>query len=252
MPDDIKVPGLGNVDKKKAAIAGVVVAVGVVGIIAVRRKTASTAAASTTAPADTTATTTDPSIDPSTGIPYADEQGYGSEDSYDGNGDVGIGGAYDDAAGYPIGSEADLQWQAEQNGTATISTGSGITTNADWVTEAESGVVPGSVGTISAAVAKILGGLAVTSAQRDLFLEIVGVIGNPPQGYPQPIKLTDTSGQPAPGKTHTVVANGTQDVSQIAHANKTTGGHLLALNPGLSKFYPGTKKVPKGYKIKVP
>lgn len=258
MPGDVKIPGLGEVDKKKAAVGGIIVAVGVVGIIAVRRRTAGSASSTqstnttgTAAAADTSGD--DSGIDPATGIPYAEEEaGYSDASDYGGNGAVGSGTSDYDAAGYPIGSEADLQWQAEQDGTSTITSSSGITTNADWVTEAESGVVPGSVSTISAAVAKILGGIAVTSAQRDLFLEIVGVIGEPPQGYPQPIKLTDTSAQPSPAKTHTITADGSQDVSQIARANKTTGGQLLLLNPGLSKFYPGTKKVPKGYKVKVP
>jgi hypothetical protein len=260
MPDKIKIPGLGEVPKKTALIAGAG-AVGIIAIVAIRHKTS---AGTTSGTASTTATTaTDPNaVDPNTGIPYsqeggADVAGYGSgyQIPY-GSGGAGYnaGGSGFDAAGYPIGSEADLAWQNEQNGTTVTGTGvtTGITTNADWVTEAESGVIPGSVSTISAAVSKVLGGLAVTTAQRDLFMEAVGVLGQPPQGYPQPIKLTDTPAQPAPAKTKTIVANGSEDLSQIAHANHTMGGILVTLNPYLSKYYAKTTKIPKGNKIKVP
>jgi hypothetical protein len=263
MPDQIKIPGLGEVPKKTAIIAGAG-AVGIIAIIAIRHKS-SAAATSSTASATPDTTATDPNaIDPNTGIPYsqeggADVSGYGSgyQIPYGtGGGGYDAAGSGFDAAGYPMGSEADLAWQAEQNGSATTgtttTTTTGITTNADWVTEAESGVIPGSVSTISAAVSKVLGGLAVTSAQRDLFMEAVGVLGQPPQGYPQPIKLTDTSAQPAPAKTKTIVASGSEDLSQIAHANHTMGGVLVTLNPGLSKYYGKKTHVPKGYKIKVP
>lgn len=264
MPDQIKIPGFGEVPKKTALIAGAG-AVGIIAVVAIRHRATANATASSTpsaVPASTDATGTSDAIDPATGIPYSEEGGadvagysgyqipYGS----DGGGYDAAGSGFD-AAGYPIGSEADLAWQAEQDGTAatgTTSTVTGITTNADWVTEAESGVIPGSVSTISAAVSKVLGGLAVTSAQRDLFLEAVGVIGQPPQGYPQPIKLTDTSSQPSPSKTKTIEASGSEDLSQIAKANKTMGGVLVTLNPGLSKYYGKKTKVPKGYKIKVP
>lgn len=261
MPDQIKIPGLGEVPKKTALIAGAG-AVGIIAIVAIRHKS-STAGTSSTANTPATTATDPNAIDPNTGIPYsqeggADVSGYGSgyQIPYgSGGGGYNAGGSGFDAAGYPIGSEADLAWQNEQNGTTGITTPtspSGITTNADWVTEAESGVIPGSVSTISAAVSKVLGGLAVTTAQRDLFMEAVGVLGQPPQGYPQPIKLTDTPAQPSPAKTKTIVANGSEDLSQIAHANHTMGGVLVTLNPGLSKYYGKKTHVPKGYKIKVP
>ena len=276
MPDDIKLPGLGKVDKKWVLIGGAG-ALGLIVIIVIRRKSAgqSTDGTSTdTTSADTSGT--DSGIDPATGVPYADEggssgidpatgipyaeesAGYGAVDSgYGGNGAVGMSSDYD-AAGYPIGSAADLAWQAQQEGISTGTTSgavttTGITSNSDWVSEAESGVIPGSILTISTALSKVLGGVAVTTAQRNLFLEAVGVLGQPPQGYPQPIKLKDTPGQPAKGAhTKTISAPGNEDVSQIAHAHHTTGGHLLALNPFLHKWYPGNKHVPKGEKIKVP
>jgi hypothetical protein len=258
MPDQIKIPGLGEVPKKTALIGGAAV-VGIIAVVAFRHR--SSANSSTPSATPGAAASADPNaIDPSTGIPYSQEGGAdvsGYSSGYQipygtGGAGFGAGGSGFDAAGYPIGSEADLAWQNEQSGTGTISGTTGITTNADWVTEAESGVIPGSVATISAAVSKVLGGLAVTSAQRDLFLEAVGVIGNPPQGYPQPIKLTDTSGQPAPGKHKVIEAPGNQDLSQIAHAHHTQGGVLVGLNPYLLRYYGKTTHIPKGYKIKVP
>jgi hypothetical protein len=260
MPDQIKIPGLGEVPKKTAIIAGIG-AVGIIAIVAIRHR--SSAGSSTPSAVPGAAASADPSaIDPNTGVPYSEEGGSdvaGYDSGYQipygtGGAGFGAGGSGFDAAGYPIGSEADLAWQNEQDGTSGITgpSSSGITTNADWVTEAESGVIPGSVSTISAAVSKVLGGLAVTSAQRDLFLEAVGVLGNPPQGYPTPIKLKDSPSQPAPGKSKTIEASGSQDLSQIAHEHHTMGGILVTMNPYLSRYYGKKTKIPKGYKIKVP
>lgn len=259
MPDQIKIPGLGEVPKKTAIIAGAGV-VGIIAVIAIRHRSSASAADTSTTPA---ASATDPNaIDPSTGVPYsqeggADVSGYSGYQIPYGTGGAGFdaGGSGFDAAGYPIGSEADLAWQNEQDGTSgiTIPTSTGITTNQDWINAAESGIVPGSQSTIAEAMAKIFGGLAVTTAQKDLFLEAQGIIGEPPpQGYPTPIKLTDTSGQPSKPKTKTVTASGSEDLSQIAHANHTTGGILVTLNPKLIKYYGKKTHVSKGWKIKVP
>jgi hypothetical protein len=189
MPDDIKVPGIGNLPKKYA-IGAVAVAAGLGVIVYIRSRNAAQSAASAGA-ADATATDTsgtDPNaIDPDTGIPYSEESG-----SYDYGGD-NYGGDYSgesgyDSAGYPIGSSADLQYQDEQT--------SGIQTNDEWVQQAIGGSVPGDPGTIQAALSAVLGGLTVTNAQKNLFLEAVGILGNPPQGYPTPIKTSDTAAQP--------------------------------------------------------
>lgn len=259
MPDQIKIPGLGEVPKKTALIAGAA-AVGIIAVVAIRHKSSSGAATSSTA---TGATPPDPNaIDPTTGVPYSQEGGAnvaGYSSGYQipygtGGGGYGAGGSGFDAAGYPIGSEADLAWQNIQNGTGGTGGGvTGITTNAEWVTEAESGVIPGSVSTIAAAISKVLGGLAVTSAQRDLFLEAVGVLGNPPQGYPQPIKLKDTPAHPGGGDKHKVIeASGNETLSDIAHDHHTMGGVLVTLNPYLSKYYGHKTHVPRGSRIKVP
>jgi hypothetical protein len=77
---------------------------------------------------------------------------------------------------------------------------SGIySTNSDWANAGESALEDGGVtlAVSTLAISRVLGGLTVTSAQRDYFLQAVGLLGPPPQGYPQPIKLTDTGTGPA-------------------------------------------------------
>jgi hypothetical protein len=197
MPEggEIKLPGLGKVDKKYA-IGGLLAAVAIVIVVAVRRKSA--AANASSAPAVDASDASD-AIDPATGIPYAEEQDSaeaqlaslgGDEADYgDGAGNLV---ADTDAAGYPIGSAADLAWQAQQEGLTGTGASSGITTNSQWLTEAMD-TLPGDQTTIQTALTMVLGGLAVTTAQQDLFLEAVGVIGPPPQGYPQPVKLVNTA-----------------------------------------------------------
>jgi hypothetical protein len=61
------------------------------------------------------------------------------------------------------------------------------------------GNVPGNPETVHAALAAVLGGLTVTTAQKNLFLEAAGINGNPPGGYPKPIKVSDTAGHPGTG-----------------------------------------------------
>jgi PASTA domain len=195
---EIKVPGLGDV-QKKYVIGGVVVGglIAVIVYIRIRNTAATTATAAATPVAD-------PSIDPATDLPYAEESGtidpstdlpYAEES---GGGNYGGGGAYGntnlDAQGYPIGSAQDLQWQLQQS--------TGVTTNEEWV-NAAMGDLPGDQATIQAALLGVLSGQSVTTAQKSLFLEAVALNGQPPQGYPTPIKLTDTAAQPgtpAPSK----------------------------------------------------
>lgn len=210
-----KIPGLGKV-KNKWVLGGVFVAAAVGIVVFVRaRKAASAAAAqaTTAAPASDTGQVTDPAgnvctaLDPDSGYcpGTAEDQSYYSEQesTLGDEGDAGTGGVSGtgtsgyDAAGYPVGSAADLAWEASQaggTGTGTGSTGSPAT-NSDWVTEAV-GELPGDAGTIQTALSSVLGGLTVTTAQKNLFEEAVGLLGRPPGGYPTPIKTSDTSSQP--------------------------------------------------------
>lgn len=246
MAGDITVPGLGDVPKKYA-LGAVIVAAGLGVIVYIRSRNAAqnaAAAATTATAADTSGTDTSgyygSEIDPSTGIPYAEENsGLGTSD-YGGAGAYGSG--YD-AAGYPIGSQADIAWSSQQQ--------SGITTNNEWVQEAIGGAVPGDPGTIQAALSAVLGGITVTTAQKNLFMEAVGILGSPPQGYP-PIHTSDTSAQPgtpAPGANVSVpqVAGATVNVAQTrlraaglrTSAGPGTSGYIVtSTNPAAGAMVP--------------
>jgi PASTA domain len=215
------VPGLDKI-KPKYVVAGVVVA-GAVGVIVFIRARRAAATAAATAPNAATAAqaglVTDPdgntctALDPGSGYCpgtsgdqayYAEqsdslgEEASGADDGAGGIGNTTTGDF--DAAGYPLGSAADLAWQAAQSGASatgtTTASSTGPTTNSQWVTDAI-GELPGDTGTLQTALSSVLGGLAVTTAQQQLFMEAVGLLGPPPGGYPTPIKLTDSAGQPA-------------------------------------------------------
>jgi PASTA domain-containing protein len=230
---DIKIPGVGPVDKKKALAIGAAVAAAIV-VVVIRRKSAASAAAATPAATDTTG------IDPATGIPYADEQSsndlvdpatgvpYADEQngltSFDtGSGDSALSSSNFDAAGYPIGSEADLAWQAQQDGTSVSGSNptTAITSNSQWLAAAEAQL--GDTSAITQALTKVLGGVAVTSAQQQIFMEAVGIIGQPPGGYPT-INLTSTPAQPTP----TAPGGGTVTVPNVKGMSANNG--LAALS----------------------
>jgi hypothetical protein len=75
-------------------------------------------------------------------------------------------------------------------------------TKEQWVAQTAK-EIPGSATTFETAAAKIFAGLTVTSAQKDLFLEGVGINPLPPGVTYPPIKLSDTKAQP--GKTKVTV-----------------------------------------------
>lgn len=248
MPGEIKIPGIGNVDKKYV-IAGVLVGGGVAVVVVIRSRKAAAAAAQTTS-ATATGMVTDPAGNQCTALDtgsgycpgtagdqayYAGQGGGGNTSDYGGYGGYGSGNSYDsgyDAAGYPTGSAADLQWQAQQSGTGTV-TGTGsttgtVTTNSDWLTEAL-GVLPGDTATVQTALASVLGGLTVTTAQKNLFMEAVGILGPPPQGYPTPIKTSDTAGHPSTGGGSGAKAAGA--ISNLQSSNVTKSGFSVHWNP---------------------
>ncbi len=166
----VKLPGLGEV-KKVYVVGGVGVVAVILAVAYYRHRNAAPAAADTTTNPTDTYSTTD------TG--YADGAGGGSGGG--GGGAVAWPWGYD-AAGNPLPAPV-------PGGTA--NPGGAITTNADWTAQAigllEDGGITTSVA--SAAITGVLGGVAVTSDQEAMFLRATGVLGNPPQGYPKPIKL---------------------------------------------------------------
>jgi hypothetical protein len=249
---EIKVPGVGNVDKKKALIGVAVIGGGIFLILYIRNK--KSAATSQTAPASGTGTSTDAyppdgttgdpndpySTDPATGMTYGDEgnvsgvglaSGFGAG-GYDTGGIGGIGSSAVDAAGYPVGSAADLQWQASQ-GSSTP--GSSITTNSQWV-QAALALLPGGASSANEiALQAVLAGTAVTAAQAQIFNEALALAGPPPGGYP-PINQTSTAGQPSGGGSAGTPGGGTSytpagAISNLQATGVTSSSFSVHWNP---------------------
>lgn len=189
----INVPGVGPV-KGQYAIAGGAIVVVIVGVTWYRHKNASAAAAAAS-PVNATAAPVDSGYTP------IDTASAGSG---------GGGGGYQSGGGYPYPNSyngycpygQDVYGNCLPAPTSTPTTTGGVyTTNNDWASAAETSLenagVSLSVSTM--AVSRVLGGLSVTPAQRDIFLQAIGLLGQPPQGYPQPIKLTET---PSSGPTN--------------------------------------------------
>ena len=251
---DVKIPGMGELPKKYV-VGGVAVAGGIVVIVYVRKKKAAAAAAAT--PATTTgALVTDPAgnqcamLDPNSGYcPGTPEDtayqqqstgsyaglGYGGNIGYAGTGVSGAGlqqdpagnqcAAVNPATGYCPGTSEDVA-AGGTTSTGTGTTGS-ISTNSDWVQEAL-GVVPGDTATVQSALTGVLAGLTVTTAQKNLFLEAVALVGQPPQGYPQPIKTSDTAAQPGAAAKATVKAG---SISNLAITGYDHTGVSFSWNP---------------------
>lgn len=87
-----------------------------------------------------------------------------------------------------------------------LGSGGAYTTNNDWASAAQDALVSAGIAreTSGLAIAHVLGGLTVTATQQGYFLQAVGLLGQPPQGYPKPIKLVDapapSAGSKTPGK----------------------------------------------------
>jgi hypothetical protein len=75
-----------------------------------------------------------------------------------------------------------------------------ITTKEEWIQEAERVLPNGHSADVRNALLGVLGGLTVTQDQRRIFLEAAGTLGDPPGGYPKPIKVSDTGGHPGAKK----------------------------------------------------
>ncbi|MBO2460973.1 fibronectin type III domain-containing protein [Actinomadura violacea] len=177
MADTIKIPGVGTVPKKYALMGGGVVVV-IVGVAYYRHRNAPQVPAASTAPSD--GTYTDPTAGSTLPSGYLGDSGY-----YPSGGTPYAPYGYD-VYGNPLPASTGL------------GSGGVYTTNLDWANAAESqlelsGVSQSVSGT---AISKVLAGLAVTSDQKNIFLEAVGLLGQPPQGYPTPIKVSDPTGTP--------------------------------------------------------
>lgn len=262
---DLKIPGLGDVPKKYAII-GVAAAIGLAVIVFFRARSAAKTAAASAATSDTAGLVTDPAgnqctaVDPDSGYcPGSPEDQawqenlsgyYGTsladeEDDLGETGGVSTAGltyvsdpagnqctAVDPVTGYCPGTAQDI---AAQAGTTAASTSTAPATNSQWLQDALQVLPGGDSSANEAALAGVLGGLTVTTAQKNIFLEAVGLEGQPPQGYPTPIKTSDTAAQPAASTAAgaisnlTVTASGTTVTARWNAAKNATGGYSWGL-----------------------
>jgi hypothetical protein len=188
MAETINIPAVGPV-KKPIAIAGVGILGGIL-IYAYWRR--SRAAASATA-TDSSASSTDSAGQADTS---------GSSDYTDGESYVGgaegvspyAAGGYSSDCYYGINPTTG-ECLPGPSGSATY------TTNSAWASAVENDLQTNgySYSVIATAISKILAGLSVTSDQQSIFLQGIGLEGEPPQGYPKPIKVIDSPSQPSGG-----------------------------------------------------
>jgi hypothetical protein len=274
MPDAIKVPGIGDV-QKKYVIGGVVVGGGIAVIVYIRAKKASAAAAAAPAANTTgdsgTSLVTDPagnqctSLDPNSGYCPGSPEDVAYQESVSGSysdlgnmgEDYGVGGvseaglsyvtdpagnqcaAVDPSTGYCPGTPQDIAAQSG-TGTSTVTAAGSTTeptTNSAWLQDALTVLPGGNTSANEAALAGVLGGLTVTTAQKNIFTEAVGIIGQPPQGYPQPIKTSDTAAQPA----------GTTGTSTTAKAGAITGLSVVPSGTGIQAKWGTSANATGGY-----
>jgi hypothetical protein len=265
---DVHLPGIGPVNKKALVIGGAVGAV-VLAVAYSRHRSAAAAAAA----APSTSTAADDSgadIDPATGFPYGSVEDQEALAAVSGGvtgqlgdvGSVGTSGASSDidpVTGFPYGSAQDLAALGltsttvpPDTGTGDTGTGTGAETVAEWEQAAiadmsAAGVSSAVLQAATSGIPRYLAGLPLTDAQASAVQQAVALAGEPPGG-PYTIKRS-----PAPPKptTHTITANGKEDLYQIATDNHITEGQLVAMNLSLA-HYVGTKKpIPAGTKVKV-
>lgn len=238
----MKIPGMGEV-KTPYVVGGGVVLVGVLGYAYYRNKKQNAAATAAAATSDTAAATDvngigagSSGIDPATGIPYADEEG---GDTY---------GGIDPATGLP--------YYDEVTQSSTTTNPNAITTNQQWIQQAEAdgqnlfgATYALSVQAVEDYISQTATGLPASEYQ--LIQSIVAELGPPPVGS---FRLIQSNG-PSGGTTTTTgtttgsstlansvgkVVNIPTNIASFGSLAKTAAyfeesvAHLQAANPGLS------------------
>lgn len=231
---DVKLPVFGEVPKKYA-VGGIVVGVAVVGVIIMRNRSKSAGSTGSGTSSASSGMITDPAgnvcaaLDPNSGYcpGSPEDQQYQSDAGLQGISSYG-GDPY---AGYGYGGYGGYGG----SGGMGSPTGTQPATNEQWVEEAI-GTVPGNASAIRTALERVLAGLTVTTAQKDLFLEAAGINGQPPGGYPQPIKTSDTAGHPGTIKVRvpSLIGRPQEDAFALVteaglkpHGSKTVKGKVL-------------------------
>ena len=166
----MKIPGIGET---KPTYVYIGVGVAIVGVMYWRKKNAAASAAAA-ASVSSAGASTDSGIDPSTGLPYADEtsSAYGGSSSYGGYGGI------DPATGVP--------YIYESGGTGTTNT-SGITTDSQWAQQAEGDLVSTfgySLTVAQSAVTKYMGQSlhGLNDTEYEAMSAIIAELGPPPKG----------------------------------------------------------------------
>lgn len=236
---DVKVPGLGPVNKK-ALIIGGLVAAGALGYIWIRHRNASASSAASSTGGASTST----GIDPQTGYPYGSPEDTSALAQLDGtSAGYGVGDQLDQidpSTGETYGEELQQldSGSAVGDTTATTTTaGTTVTTNAEWDAAAisaleDAGYSSADISTASAGLGRYLAKLPLNGRQATLVQIAVGLVGPPPVGGPYAI--TPAASSPGSGggsgkaKDYRQVADGRQSLAQVAAARHTSAAHIIA------------------------
>ena len=183
-------------------------------------------------------------IDPSTGVPYAQEYG-----------GYGVAGTSPSLYGYTDPTTGQFI-----SGVGALPAGGVVTapsTNASWAQQVEAylenlGYDPT---TVAAAIGKYLTGQQLSSDQAGIVAAAQGFFGNPPQGAPTVVTTPPTgqgtgggtTGGNPPPKQGFITAPGGERLKAIVAKFGLTWKQAIALNPTLQKY--SGKNIPKGTKI---
>lgn len=234
MPSEIKVPGIGPVDKKYVYIGAAGIA-GYVGYMYWRNRQAATTT-DTSSTTDTTSTDTGAS---DTGASYDPGYNYSAyADTY------GSAPYYNSPSGYPIYNQPINQ----------------VTNNGEWAADAESKLTDNGVDALqaSSAIGRFLAGLCLSEAQADIVRQAEGFSGAPPQGSFS-VKICPPSGGsgssggstggtlPGPGDLHaTAVGSTTCDLAWLRvpgaisyHLYDRRHSHAIGTSSGTHKHVHG-------------
>lgn len=232
---DIKIPGIGPVDKKALIAASAVGGIVLVYAYTRRSKTAGAAPAAADA-------TQDPTAPDTTSEDFApDDAGLGLDDT-GALGDSSI----DPVTGFPYGSPQDLDalGAAGGDGTGTVVTTTPVTsqTPGEWEAAAiadlrAAGVSAAVLTAAENGLPRYLAGLTLNAAQASAVQIAVGLAG-PPPGGPYPIKRAPAppAGSGTAAKPDRQVATGTESLDLVATKRKTTAAHIIAVTQGSAEI----------------
>lgn len=214
MAEEVKVPGVGKVPKQ-AAIAGVAVVAGAVGLYYYnkRKKASSTPAATATdqyPPDGTVGNPADPySTDPATGQTYGDEA-VGSGGTFGAYGGLGSGGGgWNPNTGMYTDPNGVQCQNPDANGYCPSPTGSNgppFSSNSQWsgwvIQQMQANNPNIDVGGLTDAIGLYISGQPLTQTQAQFIYDAIAIGGNPPvagaNNYPPKIQLTNSPGGGTP------------------------------------------------------